>query len=112
MAPTKTEVKKGNRKKGGTQKRIEEEEEEENQRNADLGGQIQGEMERAQDQGMIQEDKSGFEEDEEGREGEGTEGSSKQEEGTTARKIIIWLCCSMTSYIAKEKSHRVTCQSL
>lgn len=87
MAPTKTEVKKGNRKKGGTQKRVESEEE--NQRDAELERQIQGEIERAQDQSMIQGDESRLEEEEEGEEGRETEDSSKQEEETNGWKSSI-----------------------
>ena len=72
-------MKKGNRIKGGTQILVESEE---NQRNAELARQIQGEIERAQDQSMIQGDESGLEEEEEGEEGEGAEDSPKQEEET------------------------------
>ena len=51
MAPTNTEVKKGNRKKGGAQKQAELEEEK--QHNAELEMQIQGEVERAHEENLI-----------------------------------------------------------
>lgn len=80
MALAITEVKKGNRKKGGTWKQAELEEED--QRSTELEMQIQGKMERAQKKNMIWGGASGpeevEEEEEERKEGE-IEDSIEQE---------------------------------
>ena len=83
MAPSKTAVK-GNRKKGGSQRQVELEER--NQCNEELEQQIREEMERAQDQNMLEGDGSVFgeEDEEEGR--NRAENVPEEDEGGANRK--------------------------